>query len=749
MVSETVKVVFRVRPLSRQEIADGRKVVTVANQQENCIEVCPPLTEAQDAYSEQQVKVFPFDSVFSDASTQKQIYDKCAAPVVQSVLEGYNGTIFCYGQTGAGKTHTMEGQNEPSELRGIIPNSFQHIFDHVSVSSAGEKADSTRYLVRASYFEIYNEDVRDLLSYEKVIGGLELKESSSGTVYVKDLTWKAVNSVTEINKLLKAGKQNRSVAATKMNLESSRSHSIFSVAVEQSYLDEFGEQQIRVGKLNLVDLAGSERQTKTGAIGDRLKEATKINLSLSALGNVISALVSGKSRHVPYRDSKLTRILQDSLGGNTKTVMIANAGPAEYNYDETISTLRYSSRAKKIKNKPVVNENPKDTMIREYQIEIARLKQQLLEAPERPITRQVDNDERSIHSGSMSVSEDVLRVIQERAEKEKAEIEEQSKAQFEKLKEAMKQKSEKEKKKLQARLEKEKKKERKQLEERLQEMESKLMIGGEIADKAAAQEAALRKAEQVLVLKHEKELELARKITEKEGLNIELEEVNVELKSKYSSLNEEVQDKTKKLKKLLEKWKKVKSDLRQAKTEIVDLESEFQQEREQMLQTIREQMKLLKLKDLILTHFVPIEARKYFEANENGGRAVWKEDEEEWWLPRIDLAPYNNLPQQDIERVTTGTRRRPETQFSQKQRQTDPSNFRYRQLNVLDLDLNLGNRQTQDYDASSQAKSNFHEIIAMKITDPLETLTKSETANTKRPYLRFNSKNKSGKVLKC
>merc|ERR1719230_1087988 len=170
---------------------------------------------------------------------------------------------------------------------------------------------------------------------------------------------------------------NRSVASTLMNSESSRSHSIFTITIETAETGPDGQPHIRVGKLNLVDLAGSERQSKTGATGDRLKEATKINLSLSALGNVISALVDGKSTHIPYRDSKLTRLLQNSLGGNAKTVMCANCGPADYNYDETLSTLRYANRAKNIKNKPKINEDPKDAMLRDLSDQIAALKAKL------------------------------------------------------------------------------------------------------------------------------------------------------------------------------------------------------------------------------------------------------------------------------------------------------------------------------------------------------------------------------------
>ena len=176
-----------------------------------------------------------------------------------------------------------------------------------------------------------------------------------------------------------AGNRNRSVGQTLMNDTSSRSHSIFTITVEASEPGLDGKDHIRVGKLNMTDLAGSERQSKTGATGATLKEATKINLSLSALGNVISALVDAKVSFIPYRDSKLTRLLQDSLGGNTKTVMLANVGPADYNYDETISTLRYAHRAKSIQNKPKINEDPKDAMLREFQDEIARLRAQVEE----------------------------------------------------------------------------------------------------------------------------------------------------------------------------------------------------------------------------------------------------------------------------------------------------------------------------------------------------------------------------------
>ena len=208
---------------------------------------------------------------------------------------------------------------------------------------------------------------------------LEIKERPDVGVYVKDQMSIVCHTADDMEKFMTMGNRNRSVGATLMNETSSRSHAIFSVTLECSDKGPDGAQRLRAGKLHLVDLAGSERQTKTGATGIRLKEATKINLSLSTLGNVISALVDGKSTHIPYRNSKLTRLLQDSLGGNSKTIMIANVGPSDYNYDETISTLRYATRAKSIKNRAVVNEDPKDALLRKYQQEIEALRKQLEE----------------------------------------------------------------------------------------------------------------------------------------------------------------------------------------------------------------------------------------------------------------------------------------------------------------------------------------------------------------------------------
>jgi len=255
----------------------------------------------------------------------------------------------------------------------VIPNSFVHIFQHISANSTELK----QFLIQASYLEIYQEEIRDLLCDKGKSNNLELRESPASGVYVQGLTSRLCGSFNEIEELMARGNKNRSVGATNMNEHSSRSHAIFTITVDMSETLPTGKTLFKVGKLNLVDLAGSERQTKTGATGDRLKEASKINLSLSALGNVIAALVDERSSHIPYRDSKLTRLLQDSLGGNSKTVMVATIGPACSNRDETITTLRYANRAKNIKNKPKVNEDPKDALLREYQEEIINLRNEL------------------------------------------------------------------------------------------------------------------------------------------------------------------------------------------------------------------------------------------------------------------------------------------------------------------------------------------------------------------------------------
>ncbi|XP_042145907.1 kinesin-like protein KIF3A [Ixodes scapularis] len=328
--TENIRVVVRCRPLSEKEKAAGcQNIVTVDSVQGTLLVANPP-----GSHGDAPPKMFTFDTVFDADSKQMDVYNQAARPIVENVLEGYNGTIFAYGQTGTGKTYTMAGDRSVPELKGIIPNTFAHIFGHIA-----KAGDDKKFLVRASYLEIYNEEARDLLAKDQN-ARLEVKERPDIGVYVKGLSSCMVKTADELDKIMTLGNKNRVVGATNMNAHSSRSHALFTITVECSERGLDGRQHVRVGKLHLVDLAGSERQSKTGSTGQRLREASQINLSLSTLGNVISALVDGKSTHIPYRNSKLTRLLQDSLGGNAKTLMVIGRLAIPLWYSEP--TLWYS-----------------------------------------------------------------------------------------------------------------------------------------------------------------------------------------------------------------------------------------------------------------------------------------------------------------------------------------------------------------------------------------------------------------------
>jgi hypothetical protein len=314
-------------------------------------------------------RLFTFDFAFDKNMSQKLIFEKSAKEIVEFVIKGYNGTIFAYGQTGTGKTHTMQGGVSESE-HGITPRSFKRIFDIIRSS------EKIQYLVSASMFELYNEEVNDLLNLEGK--NLKIKENPDKGFYIQDLQSQMVTNETELMKIMDIGNKNRKTSSTAMNDKSSRSHCIFVVNVDSQTTTDVGAVCYTAGKLNLVDLAGSEKQKKTEIKSQEQKtEAIKINLSLTTLRKCISELIKSTGGHVSFRDSKLTMLLKDSLGGNTKTFMIANIGPASYNHEESLSTLKYAYGAKSIKNKPKINEDPKDTMIRKYNDEIEQLKLQL------------------------------------------------------------------------------------------------------------------------------------------------------------------------------------------------------------------------------------------------------------------------------------------------------------------------------------------------------------------------------------
>ncbi|XP_039472931.1 kinesin-like protein KIF3A isoform X2 [Oreochromis aureus] len=650
-VSDNVKVVVRCRPLNQKETTMGHKQAVIVDEMRGTITV----NKLENPH--EPPKTFTFDTVFGPDSKQLDVYNLTARPIIDSVLEGYNGTIFAYGQTGTGKTFTMEGVRAVPGLRGIIPNSFAHIFGHIAKAEG-----DTRFLVRVSYLEIYNEEVRDLLGKDQM-QRLEVKERPDVGVYIKDLSGYVVNNADDMDRIMTLGHKNRSVGATNMNEHSSRSHAIFTITIECSEKGVDGNQHVRMGKLHLVDLAGSERQGKTGATGQRLKEATKINLSLSTLGNVISALVDGKSTHVPYRNSKLTRLLQDSLGGNSKTMMCANIGPADYNYDETISTLRYANRAKNIKNKARINEDPKDALLRQFQKEIEELKKKLEEGEEisgsdGSASEEMDegDDEggeagdgrrrRRDTSNNISSNFDCTSTVPLSTEDKPQNKRGRKKVSPDKMVE-MQAKIEEERKALEAKLdmeEEERNKARAELEkrekdllkaqqehhlllEKLSALEKKVIVGGvDLLAKAEEQEKLLEESNNELEERRKRAEQLRKELEEKEQERLDIEE-------KYTSLQEEAQGKTKKLKKV---W----TMLMAAKSEMADLQQEHHREIEGLLENIRQLSRELRLQMLIIDNFIP---QEYQEMIEN--YVHWNEDIGEWQLKCVAYTG-NNMRKQ-------------------------------------------------------------------------------------------------------
>ncbi|XP_030211624.1 kinesin family member 3Cb [Gadus morhua] len=673
--SESVRVVVRCRPLNRRE--------TGPTERENILEINDQLGQITirnpNAPAEQPQKTFTFDSVYDCNSNQMDIYDDTVGPLVESVLHGFNGTIFAYGQTGTGKTYTMQGVSNNPEERGIVPNSFEHIFTQIS------RTQNQKYLVRASYLEIYQEEIRDLLCKNNS-RSLELKESADCGVYVRDLSSVVTKNVSELEHVMNMGNQSRAVGFTHMNDRSSRSHAIFVVTVECSEAGPDGEDHIRVGKLNMVDLAGSERQSKTGAKGKRLKEAAKINLSLSALGNVISALVDGRSTHVPYRDSKLTRLLQDSLGGNAKTVMLATVGPSGRHHDETLTTLRYASRAKNIKNKPRVNEDPKDALLREFQQEIARLKAQLEErgvlAKERRRRRRDSKrlsrclpgmeeeegglgfkerdmmvwssmlkeaggeggggaDDGNIGSGSC-FQLGAREKFQEWGEKETHKDDIQSD---------------------QDALEK--------IIEKYKAMESKLLVGGKnIIDHTNEQQ-------KMLTLKRQEIAEQIRREREIQQQLMLQDEETLEVRETFSSMQHEVELKTRKLRKLYAK-------LQMVRLEMCDVIEEHVLTRQELEQTQNELTRELKYKFMLIENFIPPE-----EKNKMMSRVYFDGEEEQWRFQPI-LAS-DRTPTAVKRRPTSVVGyKRPISQYAQMAVATAtgaPSRYQAENILLLELDM--------------------------------------------------------------
>jgi len=379
MPDENVKVAVRVRPFNSREKARNSKC---------CIEMDGPNTIIKDPAGEKEDKKFTFDHSYwshdnfmedenqmlqptSDKyDGQQKVFDDVGQGVLKNAYDGFNTSLFAYGQTGAGKSFSMVGYGNN---KGIVPLAFDALFKKID----GDPNKETKHQVTFSMLEIYMEAVADLLvkgSGPK--GGLKVRQNPKlGKFFVQGLSKVPVSTYKEIDARMEEGTSNRTVAATQMNATSSRAHTVVTLEYQQIITGEDGKKTTRTSEINLVDLAGSERANSTGATGDRLKEGAQINKSLSALGNVISALAAGKT--APFRESKLTMLLKNALGGNSKTIMIAALSPADINYDETLGTLRYADRAKQIKNKAAVNESPTDKLIRELREENAKMKAML------------------------------------------------------------------------------------------------------------------------------------------------------------------------------------------------------------------------------------------------------------------------------------------------------------------------------------------------------------------------------------
>ncbi|MED6109314.1 Kinesin-like protein KIN-4C [Stylosanthes scabra] len=372
--ADCVRVAVNIRPLITSELLLGCT---------DCISVVPGEPQVQIG-----THTFTYDYVYgSTGLSSSMIYDDCVAPLVDALFNGYNATVLAYGQTGSGKTYTMgTNYNGEGTSGGVIPRVLESIFERVK-----ETKDSMEFLIRVSFIEIFKEEVFDLLdpntsrgdatsATKPVVLGrvpIQIRESVNGGITLSGVTEPEVKTKEEMASYLSSGSLSRATGSTNMNSQSSRSHAIFTITMEQKNGDD-----ILCAKLHLVDLAGSERAKRTRAGGMRLKEGIHINKGLLALGNVISALGDEKKRkeggHVPYRDSKLTRLLQDSLGGNSKTVMIACVSPADNNIEETLNTLKYANRARNIQNKAIINRDPAAAQTQEMRNQIEQLQAELL-----------------------------------------------------------------------------------------------------------------------------------------------------------------------------------------------------------------------------------------------------------------------------------------------------------------------------------------------------------------------------------
>lgn len=416
--SDKIVTAVRVRPMSDSELLNHCKVVMIPDNGEPGMCIIDPVyfgTDKKESDRKAYERHFQYDHLFWSANksdngvevvTQEQVFNACAKPLVGHCITGFNCAIFAYGQTGSGKTHTMMGYDSHSEGAGVIPRLVRALLEQVNELRQQNEMNGYDSKIDVSYYEIYNEKVHDLLSNSTEVG-CRVREHPDLGAYVEDLTRIEINNYKDVDVVLQRGHKHRAVASTLLNSTSSRSHAVFNVYLAQTLSStseghsggsvasddsSVSSRQARISKNSssaaiqrqskvcLVDLAGSERASATGVSGERLTEANSINKSLSALGDVIQALSSksNKSLHVPYRNSVLTWLLKDSIGGNSKSVMLATVSPTDAAYFESMSTLRYVERAKLISNHAVVNETTSDAnLISQLQKQVQALQKQL------------------------------------------------------------------------------------------------------------------------------------------------------------------------------------------------------------------------------------------------------------------------------------------------------------------------------------------------------------------------------------
>ncbi|XP_034482837.1 kinesin-like protein Klp68D [Drosophila innubila] len=672
--NECVQVVVRCRPMSNRERTEGSPEVVNVYPNRGVVE----LQNVVDANKEQR-KVFTYDAAYDATATQTTLYHEVVFPLVSSVLEGFNGCIFAYGQTGTGKTFTMEGVRGNDDLMGIIPRTFEQIWLHIN------RTENFQFLVDVSYLEIYMEELRDLLKPNSK--HLEVRERGSG-VYVPNLHAINCKSVDDMANVMRLGNKNRTVGFTNMNEHSSRSHAIFMIKIEMCDTET---NTIKVGKLNLIDLAGSERQSKTGASAERLKEASKINLALSSLGNVISALAEN-SPHVPYRDSKLTRLLQDSLGGNSKTIMIANIGPSNYNYNETLTTLRYSQRAKNIQNQPVKNEDPQDAKLKEYQEEIERLKrliapqqQQRSEKLAAAAKKREKKPKREPVRRELTGS--ATQELQQSTEEDKESEEELSEPESDKENEAEVAKSSEQ-------LERERV-ENAKLAAKLAELEGQLVRGGKnLLDTYSERQIELEKKLVEIAERKKREIEIQQQLELQEETTLEIRERNV-------SLEQEVELKKRKLSKCYAKYLALQQELN-------DCKHDHNQDLRELEMAQNELVKELKRQLLIIDNFVPIEVKQRLYT-----QAKYDEEQEEWKFAPLPPPMTSSDGKFSSKRpISHPNRRRPTSEYAiQQAKLSGPGAVRFKSENIVSYELDMPCRTTQEY-RSPKVSASLQAVLA-------------------------------------